>query len=215
MRSRWLGFLLAVVAVGISIWAWPRLPDRVPTHWNLRGEPDGYSARIVAVTLAPAVLLGLAAVMQILPKIDPKRDNFPKYSDSYWIVVNAILMFLLAIHIAIVGTGLGAPISMGKLVPIGIGLLFVVLGSVLADIEPNWFMGIRTPWTLSSERVWRKTHETGGRLFVIAGVVIIVVGFFEGLATIFVTALAIAVAAVVPIVRSYVLWRKERGRPSE
>lgn len=215
MRSRWLGFILTGLAVIVSIWAWPRLPPQVPTHWNLQGQPDGYSSRLFAALLSPVILLVASALLQVLPKIDPKRENFPKYSEAYWVIVNAILMFLFAIHVAIIGNGIGAPVSMGILVPVGMGLLFVVMGVMMGDIEPNWFLGIRTPWTLESETVWRKTHETAGRLFVVAGLVIIVLGFFPRVSTIIVIGAVIAIAAVVPVVQSYLLWKKEQDAASQ
>jgi len=144
MRSRWFGLVAATLAAMVSIWAYPRLPETVATHWNLRGVPDDYSVQV------------------------------------------------------------------DRLLPIGVGLLFAFLGNYLTRIEPNWFIGIRTPWTLSSDAVWRKTHRTGGWLFVIGGIVIAAGAFApRGAFVPLFVATVIAVAGV-PVVQSYVLWKRER-----
>ncbi len=213
MRSRWLGLMLVAVAIGFSLWAFPRLPPEVPTHWNVRGEPDGHSSRLLASLLIPGVMLGLWAVVQVLPSIDPKRQNYAQFFDTYWMLMNAILLFLGAVHVVMIGAGLGWAVDMRRLVPVGIGLLFVLIGNYLSRVQPNWFVGIRTPWTLSSETVWRKTHRTGGWLFVIGGVLMVGLAFLPSVTFVPLLAVIIGLVAVVPVVQSYLLWRREQ-RPA-
>src|SRR2546427_13004143 len=169
MRKRWLGFVVAAVALAIGVWAWPRLPARVPTHWYILGSPDGYSSRLFAVLITPVILVVINGVFRILPRLDPRRANYEKFRDTYWLIANAVALFLLGVHVLVMINGLGRPVAMSRLMPVGVGLLFIVLGNSLARVQPTWFVGIRTPWTLSSDTVWRKTHRTGGVTFVIAG----------------------------------------------
>ena len=200
MRNRWLGFVVAAVALALGVWAWPRLPARVPTHWNIHGVPDGYSSRLIAVLLMPGIVLALNGLFRILPLLDPRRVNYEKFQDTYWLIANAL----------VIANGLGVPVAMARLMPVGIGLLFIVLGNSLARVQPTWFVGIRTPWTLSSDTVWRKTHRTGGFTFVIAGGVMITAAFVSGALVWVLLAAAAVLAVAVPVVQSYVLWRREQ-----
>ena len=160
MRSRWFGLVVAFLAVALSIWAYPQLPPTVATHWNLNGTPDGYSSRAWALSIIPIVLVAMTVVFNVLPKIDPRHENYAKFLSSYWLIANAIIVFLLVAHGMIIAAGLGFSVKVDRLMPLGVGLLFIFLGNFLTRVEPNWFIGIRTPWTLSSDTVWRKTHRT-------------------------------------------------------
>src|SRR2546426_2984594 len=180
MRKRWLGFVVAAVALAIGVWAWPRLPDRVATHWDIHGVPDGYSSRLFAVLITPVILVVINGVFRILPRLDPRRANYEKFQDTYWLIANAVALFLLGVHVLVMINGLGRPVAMSRLMPVAVGLLFVVLGNSLSRVQPTWFVGIRTPWTLSSDTVWRKTHRTGGFPFVIAGGGVLITAFVSG-----------------------------------
>src|SRR3989441_13217624 len=167
MRSRWFGLVIAALAVAVSIWAYPQLPPTVATHWGLNGTPDGYSNRLWALSIIPLMLVIMTAIFNVLPKIDPRHENYAKFLSSYWLIANAVIVFLLVAHGLIIAAGLGLPLKIDRLMPLGIGLLFVFLGNFLTRGEPNWFVGIRTPRTLSSDTVWRRAHRTGGWVVVI------------------------------------------------
>ena len=210
MRKRWLGFVVAVVALAIGVWAWPRLPARVATHWDIHGTPDGYSSRLFAVLITPVILVVINGVFRILPRLDPRRANYEKFQDTYWLIANAVALFLLGVHVLVMINGLGRPVAMSRLMPVAVGLLFVVLGNSLSRVQPTWFVGIRTPWTLSSDTVWRKTHRTGGFTFVTAGLVMIATALVSGPVVWVMLGAAAALAVAVPVVQSYVLWRREQ-----
>lgn len=211
MRSRWFGLVIAALAVVVSLWAYPRLPETVATHWNLRGEPDGYSPRLWAVALMPLVILGLTGLFAVLPRLDPRRANYEKFRDSYWLIANGVIAFTLVGHGLILASGMGNALHVDRLLPVGIGLLLAFLGNYLTRVEPNWFVGIRTPWTLSSDTVWRRTHRTGGWLFVIGGLVIAGGAFAPRgtFAPLFITTMV--VVTLVPVVQSYILWKREQN----
>ena len=212
MRSRWFGLVIAAVAVAVSIWAYPRLPPTVATHWDLRGAPDGFSSRLLAVSIVPVVLLVMTGLYNVLPKLDPRGENYAKFLSTYWLIGNAVIVFVLVAHAMIIASALGYSVRIDRLMPLGFGLLFIFLGNYITRVEPNWFVGIRTPWTLSSDTVWRKTHRTGGWLMVLGGLVIAACAFLPQGAFLPLFIPAIVVIAVVPIVQSYVLWKREQGR---
>jgi uncharacterized membrane protein len=211
MRSRWFGIVVATVTAAISVWAYPRLPPTVATHWGLDGTPDGYSSRLMAVSIMPLVLVFMTVIFNVLPKVDPRRENYARFLSSYWLIANAVIVFLLVAHAMIIASGLGFDVKIDRLMPLGVGLLFVFLGNYLTRIEPNWFIGIRTPWTLSSDSVWRRTHRTGGWLMVIGGLVLAASAFVPRPAFLVLFVATIVIVAVIPIVQSYVLWKREQG----
>src|SRR6266436_2820700 len=213
MRSRWFGLVIAALAVAVSIWAYPQLPPTVATHWGLNGTPDGYSSRLWALSIIPLMLVIMTVIFNVLPKIDPRHENYAKFLSSYWLIANAVIVFLLVAHGMIIAAGLGFAIKIDRLMPLGIGLLFVFLGNFLTRVEPNWFVGIRTPWTLSSDTVWRRTHRTGGALMVLGGFVIAACAFFPPGAFLPLFIAAILIMAVIPIVQSYILWKREQSKP--
>ena len=211
MRSRWLGFGFAILAGLASVWAFPQLPERIATHWNASGQPNGYSSRAFAAWFTPAMIAGVALLFQILPKIDPKRRNYEKFGNAYWLLANVLPLFLLCVHLLLLANGLGYPAPMGRLIPVGVGLLFIVLGNYLPQIQPNWFMGVRTPWTLSSDSVWRQTHRTAGWVFVAAGFVMLTGVVLPRIAYLPLLVVTILVAPMIPIVQSYILWKREQS----
>ena len=210
MRSHRLGYAVALVAGLVSAWAYPRLPPQVATHWNLRGQPDGYSAKLWAVLLLPLVILGLRGLLSVLPRIDPKGENYRKFAHTYWLIFNGVILFMGVLHLAILGYGLGAPVRMDRVASAGLGILLIVVGNYLTRVEPNWFIGIRTPWTLSSDGVWRRTHRVGGWIFVVGGALIVLTLFVGAGAMMPILLGTIALVTAVPVVLSYLWWRRER-----
>ncbi len=209
MRNRWFG-LGIVAAMGVfTLAVFPRLPETIPTHWNFAGEADAWSPRFPDAYFPAAVALGLWLLAQVLPRIDPRRERYPSFAATYWQLINLTLLFLAGLQVAVLGVALGWPLDMSRVVPVGIGVLFVALGNYLPRVRSNWWMGIRTPWTLSSERVWRRTHRLGGRVFVAAGLLVVLTAFLPGREWVIPT-IAVA-AALLPVAYSYLLWRREGG----
>jgi uncharacterized membrane protein len=207
------GLLAILIAAVVSWLTVDMLPERVPTHWGLDGQPDGYSSPGVAAFLLPGFALVLAAILAFVPRLDPRQEAYTQPGSPYWIIANATLVFMAALHLTIIGFAFGWPIPIGTVVPVGVGILFVVIGALMERMPPSWFMGIRTPWTLSNDEVWRKTHQVGGICFIVAGLILVVAGFVkpEGL---LITLLVVAgVSAAVPVAYSWVLWRRAGGPP--
>ncbi len=210
MRKIVIGVGAVLLAWGFSVWAYPSLPERVATHWGLAGRADGWSSKAMLVFVFPAAILALGLLLKVLPKIDPRQKEVAAHAPTYLLLVNAIMVFLAGIQVVVVGVNLGWPIEMPMLIPVGVGLLLMVIGNLMPRMRPNWFMGIRTPWTLSSEVVWRKTHRLGGYCFMIMGFLMVVIGFVATPER-FVYMIGLVVSLVViPLVYSYIAWRREQ-----
>lgn len=211
MRNRWIGFIVAAVTLAAAIWAYPQLPPRIPSHWNIHGEVDGYSGRVAGAFVMPLVILAVAAIAHVLPKIDPKGRNYPKFHGTYWLLINGILIFMGVMYLAVIGNAIGAPVRVERVMPVALGFLFIIVGNYLGRVQPNWFLGIRTPWTLSSDTVWRKTHRLGAWVFVIAGMLFIASAFLPAVRGGVPLAVIIMGLVMVPVLYSLYLWMRERS----
>lgn len=214
MRSRWLGYVVALVAAAASVATYAQLPPRVATHWGWSGQPDGYSSRLLAVVLLPLVIVAMRALLSVLPRIDPRGENYEKFAGTYWLIFNGVIVFMGVMHLAVLAYGLGAPVRMDRVAAAGVGVLLIVVGNYLTRVEPNWFIGIRTPWTLSSDAVWRRTHRAGGWILAAGGTIIVLTLFVPAWAALPLMIGTIALVSVVPVVLSYLLWRREREMAS-
>lgn len=211
MRKMLPAVIVTLATLAFSWWAWPQLPAQVATHWGVNGEPNGWSSPAFAAFLMPGMMALLALVFAAVPNIDPLKKNYEFHGSVYFLLVHVIIGFLGIIQVLILGAALGWPLDIRAAIAVLLGALFVFMGNLLPRIRPNWFMGIRTPWTLSSEQVWRKTHRVGGYAFTLAGLVFIVTAFVPlGGKTTMVMVGGIALMVLWPVVYSYVEWRKEK-----
>lgn len=215
MRRFWQGewpawSLLAGMFVAGEV-AWSRLPERVPVHWALDGTIERYGGRVEGVLLLPLLSLIIYILLRTLPRFDPGRANYAHFTRPYALIRSATLALLAAIYAVSLLVGLGYPLDMTRIVPVLVGGLLIVIGSVLGKLRPTWFVGICTPWTLSSARSWGKTHRLGGWAFIVAEL-LMVVGGLLGMPLISVVALAaLGVAMLGLCAYSYVIWREDRG----
>ncbi len=177
MKWKWrqhiIAFLiLAAVPVSLAL-TFHALPDRVPSHFGLSGRADGFMTRDDYAVFIVALTVGIYLLLTFIPLIDPfwKRIQ-PRYG-LLLLIRDLALGFFLFIHLLSLDAAPTGVLNV-RLFGIGFGLLFVVLGNYLPKIPRNWFFGIRVPWTLASEEVWKRTHRLGGWLFVLGGCVTIV-----------------------------------------
>src|SRR5205814_8854834 len=186
-----------------------KLPERLPIHWRLDGEVNRYGSRADGAFLLPAMMIVVWLLLRFLPRIDPRRANYAKFSDTYDLLVNSLVTLFAVMHVALLGTALGWPISMERLAPALVGLQFLVLGNVLPRARPNWWFGIRTPWTLSNDRVWLRTHRVGGYLLAGAGVALLVAAALPRIWTFALGGAAVVLAAFGSLIYSYFAWKQE------
>jgi uncharacterized membrane protein len=207
---RGAALLVFVLTIVMTLAAYPAMPDVVVSHWNAAGEVNGTMPKFWGLLLIPLLMAVFSALFLALPRIDPLRENYRKFQDYYDGFILVFTVFFLVIQLQIILWGMGIPISPNLTMPVMIGILFISIGFLLEHAEPNWFVGIRTPWTLSSVSVWKKTHAISAKLFKIAGVVCMI-GILAGTsAWLFILVPAIAVAAAA-VVYSYYEFRKERA----
>ena len=192
----------------VSIYSYPQMPEKVASHWNAQGQVNGYMPKFWGLFLAPFILVGLALLFAAIPRIDPLKENIQKFRKYYDGFIILFFIFMLSIHFQIILWNLGIRISPNVIIPISIGILFFYIGVLCENAKRNWFIGIRTPWTLSSERVWEKTHKVGGKLFKIAGVIAFIGVFFQNYALFFILIPAV-LTAIYTIVYSYIQYQKE------
>jgi len=211
MRSRWLAPVVILAMAALAVAAWPHLPERMPVHWNGSFEVDRWGSRWEGVALLPGVALGLWVLLPLLRKIDPRRGNYEAWEPTFWLILNIVVLMAAVLEVAIIAFSLGWPVPMEQVILASLGVLFVGLGNYLPRVRPNWWVGIRTPWTLSSDRVWRETHRLGGRTFVLGGLVTIAAAFVPRAAAPWVALAGLLLGAFVPVVYSYVVWRRESG----
>ncbi|MCL6588144.1 MAG: SdpI family protein, partial [Anoxybacillus sp.] len=179
MKKYWMIIILILCSYVLSVIAIPYLPNEVAIHWNAAGEPDGFANKWWGALLFPIFLTGIVALVIFLPKVDPRKENYEKFGNVYRIFLHALVIFLFSLHVVTLAYNVGIPVQVDVVVPIGVGGLFIVLGNYMPKIKPNYFIGIRTPWTLENEEVWQKTHRVGGKVFVIMGVLVMLTVFAE------------------------------------
>lgn len=211
MNKRWLGFVFAFGALVFSAAVYDKLPDMVPTHFNVRGEPDDWMARNFGAYMMPLFGILLYGIFHLLPRISPRRTNIDRFEDTYWLIANTTLGFLSALHVLMLGRALGWPVDITSAMLLGIGLLFMVIGNVLPRTRSNWWMGIRTPWTMESETVWRATHRLAGKTFMIGGAVTVVGALLPEAYRPWIAMGGLGVAGFIPVIYSYLYWRRERA----
>lgn len=201
-----LGMLL--LSFAISIYFYPQMPEEMASHWNVRGEVDDYISKFWGLFLMPFILVGLALLFIAIPRIDPLKANIEQFRRYYDGFIILFFVFMLSIYFWTVLWNLGIEISSNIIFPIGLGILFFYCGILCENAKRNWFIGIKTPWTLSNEKVWDKTHKIGGKLFKIAGVITLVGVFFQNYVIFFILVPVILVA-VYTVVYSYIEYQKE------
>ena len=168
-----LCLLLFAVMLGFAVWGHFNLPDvPVAVHFGPDGQPNGYQSRDMAMVLMPALtLVTLIGCLRILPRLLPKSASLERSKTVYGIIMLAVTALLVVCFAGIVMTAAGNAPDTLRIVSVGTGLLFILIGNYMPKMRRNWVMGIRTPWTLADERVWDKTHRFAGPLFMISGLV--------------------------------------------
>ena len=208
LKTEFIPILFIIVAIIASLYFYQLFPDKVVTHLNAYGQPDGWSGKSFAAFFFPLLNLGIYLLLLFVPYLDPKKDNYKNFTKPYHVIKNTLVIFLSLLYFVVSLNALGYNIPVGLVVPAAVGLLFIILGYYLQDIKPNWFMGIRTPWTLSSEVVWQKTHKFGAKVFMICGVLVILASFLPAFITWF---LVVFLALFLSLfIYSYLVYRREK-----
>lgn len=210
-----LSAIALLVEVVVSAWGLLLVGPfaSVPVHWNVNGDPDGWAPAWLAFSLGPAITALVVGLMALVPRIEPRRENLHRSADAYRTVAIALILFLVVIHLVTVAQGVGYAVPVGMVISLGIGILFIVIGNVLGTVRSNFMFGVRTPWTLSSDRSWDRTHRLVGRLFVATGIVVAITSLTGQLAlTLGVMLVMIAVTLIGGTWYSYRQWQADPNR---
>jgi len=204
---------MVIVAISFIVGAYfySRMPDMMASHWNYRGEVDGYMPRFWGIFFLPALSVFLVALFFLIPKIDPLRANVEKFRKDFDIFVLMFEIFFFYLYLLTISWSLGARFDMTAAMLPAMGILFYSVGAMISKARRNFFIGIRTPWTLSSDKVWDKTHALGGRLFKGVGVVTFL-GFLAPAYAIFFIFVPIVSISIYLTVYSYLEFDKEKKK---
>ena len=192
----------------VAIYYYPQMPDQIASHWNIQGEANGYMSKFWGLFLVPLMSVGLFFLFAVIPRIDPLQNNIKEFIGYYWSFIILFLGYMLYIQVLIVVWNLGFTYNMFQALSPAMGILFFSIGFIIGKAKQNWFMGIRTPWTLSSEIVWEKTHRLGGKVFMISGLISILGFFFEGYFALLLIMAPIMVGSIFLVVYSYYEYQK-------
>lgn len=206
---KWIPLLLIVAAVALSIFYYPQLPERMATHWNASGEANGFSSRLWGAWMLPLVMAAVWLLMRAIPHIDPRKANYEKFSGMYEALVILVLAFMLLIHIVVLRGALGTPIRMERIFMPSVGVFIAIMGLLIPKVHPNWFVGIRTPWTLTSDLSWERTHKIGGTLFVALGVLMVATSFIAPEVAIWILVAAALAIVIFLFAYSYQVWKTD------
>ncbi|ABY95510.1 MULTISPECIES: SdpI family protein [Thermoanaerobacter] len=208
MKKDWwlIGIILLIWIFTFVVFG--RLPDKIPMHWNISGQVDSFGPK-QDVFILPSIITGVYFLMVFVPLIDPKKANYGKFAGAYRVIRAVLIIILSAVYLAATFSALGYKVNIDRLGNAIIPVMLIVFGSYMGKIQHNYFVGIRTPWTLADEEVWNKTHQMGGKVWLIAGIVGVFALLFTGTWVGILMFVLLVAAVIVPVVYSYVIFRNK------
>lgn len=211
-KTEFVPLLIIFAAVIFSALTYNLLPETVASHWNINSQPDGWSSRNFHAIFFPGLLFALYLIFNLIPNLDPKKERYQELTKPYLIFRNLIIFVLAIIFVAATLSNLAWPINIGAIAAGSIGLLMIVLGNYLGKIKRNWFVGVRNPWTLSSENVWNKTHRVAGKIFIICGILLAITPWLKPSFTIIAILGGAGILLIFVNVFSYFEYKKEKKK---
>ncbi len=212
MKNRWFFWSIFVVSLLLGLWVYFTTPNvPVPVHLNMRGEVDGYGSKFMGTLLFPLVILVVGLLLIYLEKIDPFRENVKRSRKAIDATLDIMAAFMLFFQIAfswLIKTNSNKLDT--AVLYVGMGIMFILIGNYLPTIKRNFFVGVRTPWTLASDSVWRSTHRLAGWAFVLLGIWTILVGILKLNFWLW-FAVFIVVIIYISIVYPFVKFKKEQS----
>ncbi len=205
-----ISLALIIVAVLVGAMLWNQMPAQMASHWNIENQADGHSTRFVGLFVMPIVTLAMFALFMFVPTIDPLKANIAQFRNTFNLFIVLIIAFMLYVHALTLAWNLGYQnFAMSQAMLPFVGLLFIAIGFMLRQAKRNWFIGIRTPWTLSSDRVWDETHRLGSLLFIASGGLALLGAFTSGTVAFWLMFVPLIGSALFLVIYSYVLYQRE------
>lgn len=211
LKQDW--YLLLIVAAGflLGVFFYPRLPARVPDHWNSAGQINGYGSRFSGAFFLPFMALGIYLLLCVLPLMDPHAKNYKKFRGSYQMIKCLLATALLIMQTCTLLTAMGVKISINIVSGIVVSVVFILIGNIMGRFRHNYFVGIKTPWTLANDEVWRKTHRFAAPVWVLGGLATLALTLFNDRLMGIGILLAVAVMTILPAVYSYLIFQRIDG----
>ncbi|MCZ7357015.1 MAG: SdpI family protein [Candidatus Methanoperedens sp.] len=208
-KSELIIFGIIILSFATGIYYYPQMPEKVASHWNAQGLVNGYMSKFWGLFLMPIISVGMLLLFILIPRIDPLKSNIQQFRKYYDGFIVSIMVFLFYLYLLTIFWNSGYTFNMIIFLSPAFAILFYYSGILIENAKRNWFIGIRTPWTLSSDKVWDKTHKIGGKLFKIVGVVTLLAIFFESFA-IFIIVVPVILISIYTVVYSYFEYQKEK-----
>jgi uncharacterized membrane protein len=216
MKLNWRAEIVQLVPIAamliLGALCWSHVPDRIPVHWNIQGEVDGYGGKFTGLVLLPLIMLGMYLLLLVLPVLDPGRANYPSFAGAYNAIRLTLTLFFSCIYVVTVLVALGYRVNMSTVIGLAMGLLFMILGNVMGKIRPNWFVGVRTPWTLTSKLSWTKTHRLAGWLFILMGLMAVAWALVQVQWVLVLMVIVDVGCGLAMVVYSYLVYRTDPAR---
>lgn len=206
---KFLCIALIVLSFGIGVFVFPFLPQTIPVHWNAQGFADAFGPSWSGVFVFPALMVFVFALFLVIPKIEVFKKNLLAFQKEYWVLAAVLEAFFLLFFLATLAPNFGFEFNMVFFITILIGFLFIAIGFLMPRFKRNFFVGIRTPWTLASDKVWKKTHEFGGKAFILAGIICLASLLIPAY-SLMVSIAAALFAAAAAVIYSYLEFRKDK-----
>ncbi len=203
IRASMLIILMLFIAGSVAFWF---LPDSLPIHWDIHGNPNAYASKSFALFFLPSLSFIILLILWWLPNLDPLKKNIMQFKEYYYYFIFSFIIFLAFVYAITLMEAFG--FSTIKLIILGVAFLFMVIALLLGHSKQNWFIGIRTPWTMSDERVWEKTNLLGSKLFKVLAVVLLVTLFLPAIVFLLTMVIVIAISVFL-VVYSYWIFKKQ------
>lgn len=201
--------LVIVVTWFVALWYEPKLPEKIPTHWNIKGEIDGWTEKPWGVYLLPIISTITSMFLMLLPKIAPKGFKLASAKSTYELIVLIMAIFMLAVMVLTFEASLSQEVNVNQWIMVGVGTLFVIIGNYLSKVPKNFFLGIRTPWTLASDEVWYKTHRFSAWVFILSGLLTVIGAIFQW--PIIALIVILSSAGLIPVIYSLLVYKQVEG----
>jgi len=209
-KKEYILIFLIILTFITAIYSYPNLPDKIPTHWNSAGQVDNYGGKN-SILIIPFVLLGIYLLFLVIPKIAVFQKNVDDFYKSHMFGFKLIMiLFLFIIYIFTLLSSFGYNLKINYFIFPTLGIMFYYIGYMIKNAKRNFFIGIRTPWTLANDKVWEKTHERGSLLFKILGVYTIIFTFFTSEYAIWFFLVPLFASVIYLFAYSYFIFKKEK-----
>ncbi|MED1724519.1 SdpI family protein [Brevibacillus parabrevis] len=204
MKISGLTILFFLISVAMGLICYPSMPDKMTIHWGMNGEPNGFAPKLLGVSFVP-IMMVVIFVSSLW-----RKQNYRKFESSKDAILNTLMFALLVIHGLIIAYGYGYMVNISIFVTLILGVLFITMGNFMPRFRHNYLIGIRTPWALGSEQVWKMTHHFGSRAFFLGGILIVLTAFLPQPIHSFALLLVVVATIVITIGSSYYFAKKIR-----